>query len=217
MQKKRLMSYKYIVIEGNIGAGKTSLANKLTNEYNAKLILEQFEDNPFLPKFYKDPDKYSFHVELAFLASRYQQLNKDLPYQNLFKTFTIADYYFSKSLIFASVTLSDAEYNLYRQIFNIIYKTLPKPDLYVYIHLPTNRLLENIRKRDRKYEQYINESYLKKIQEAYFNFMKKESDIKIAVIDATNLDFVSKSSDYQKVKSCIFNKTYKKGYNSVVF
>lgn len=211
------MSYKYIVIEGNIGAGKTTLAKKLTHEYNAKLILEQFKDNPFLPKFYKDPDKYSFHVELAFLASRYQQLNKDLPYQNLFKNFTIADYYFSKSLIFASVTLSDAEYNLYRQIFNIIYKTLPKPDLYVYIHLPTSRLLENIRKRNREYEQKIEESYLKKIQDAYFEFMKKESDMKIAVIDATNLDFVSNNSDYQLIKSFIFNKTYSKGYNPVVF
>src|SRR6056297_4263889 len=123
---KTMQDLKYIAIEGNIGAGKTTMAKMLAKEYNANLILEQFADNPFLPKFYENPDKYSFHVELSFLATRYEQLKNEIPNKNLFKSFTLADFYFIKSLIFAKVTLSESEFNLYRQIFNIIYKSLPK-------------------------------------------------------------------------------------------
>ena len=211
------MDYKYIVIEGNIGAGKTSLAKKLADEYNANLILEQFEDNPFLPKFYNNPDKYSFHVELSFLASRYQQLIKDLPYKNLFKTFTLADFYFSKSLIFASVTLSEQEYNLYRQIFNIIYKSLPKPDLYFYLHVEPHELIKNIKNRGRDYEQSLDEEYLQKIQNGYFQFMKEQNEMRIVVLDANKLDFVNKNTDYETIKYHLFNKNYNKGLNHVAF
>ncbi len=135
------LKYNYLVIEGNIGAGKTTLATRIAEQFNAKLILEQFADNPFLPKFYKDPEKYSFPLELSFLASRYKQLNEELKYQDLFKTFTVADYYFMKSLVFAFSTLKGDEYNLYRQIFYIIYSSLPKPDIYVYLHIKTGRLI----------------------------------------------------------------------------
>ncbi len=211
------MDYKYIVIEGNIGAGKTSLAKKIASEYNANLVLEEFEDNPFLPKFYKNPDKYSFHVELSFLASRYQQLINEIPYKNLFKTFTLADFYFAKSLIFASVTLSQSEYNLYRKIFNIIYKSLPKPDIYIYLHVNTKRLIENIRKRGREYEKELDEDYLNKLQNAYFQFMREQKEMRIVILDVTNMDFMRHDSDYETIKHQIFNKKYNKGLNQIAF
>ena len=142
--------YNYVVIEGNIGAGKTTLASRIADQFNARLILEHFADNPFLPKFYKEPDKYSFPLELSFLASRYKQLQEELVPQDLFKSFTVADYYFMKSLVFAASTLTGDEYNLYRQIFYIIYGSLPKPDIYVYLHLNPERLIQNIEKRGQK-------------------------------------------------------------------
>jgi deoxyguanosine kinase len=159
------IKYNYVVIEGNIGAGKTTLAGKIADQFNARLILERFADNPFLPKFYKDPDKYSFPLELSFLADRYRQLKEELVVQDLFKTFTVADYYFMKSLVFAASTLTGDEYNLYRQIFYIIYGSLPKPDIYVYLHLNPEKLLKNIEKRGRNYESSISKEYLKKIEE----------------------------------------------------
>ena len=157
------ISYNYVVIEGNIGAGKTTLATRISEQFNARLILERFADNPFLPKFYDDPEKYSFPLELSFLASRYKQLKEELVPQDLFKSFTVADYYFMKSLVFASSTLKGDEYNLYRQIYHIIYSSLPKPDIYVYLHLTTENLLRNIKKRGRNYEKTITAEYLQKI------------------------------------------------------
>jgi deoxyguanosine kinase len=140
------MKHKFIVIEGLIGAGKTSLSKKIAEKYNAKLILEQFADNPFLPKFYKEPEKYSFQLELSFLAERYHQLKDELSSGDLFKSFLISDYYFTKSLIFAKSTLADDEYRLFRNLFDIILATLPKPDLYVYLHLKPENALKNIKK-----------------------------------------------------------------------
>ncbi|MBI9055149.1 MAG: deoxynucleoside kinase [Bacteroidales bacterium] len=209
------MDLNYIVIEGNIGAGKTTLCKMIAQEYNAKLILEQFADNPFLPKFYNDPEKYSFQLELSFLAERYQQLNQDLTSRDLFKPFTVADYYFMKSLIFAKATLSVDEYNLYRQIFNIIYKSIPRPDLYVYLHVGVQKLKSNILKRGRDYEQGISPEYLSKIQDGYFDFFKQQNDISYLVIDTTNMDFVGNQNDYQIIKDLIFNKKYEKGITRI--
>lgn len=200
-----------MVIEGNIGAGKTSFANKISAELNAKLILEQFAENPFLPKFYKEPDKYSFQLELSFLAERYYQLNNELTSRDLFKSITVADYYFMKSLIFAKTTLKDDEYNLYRSIFDIIYKSIPKPDLYVYLHQDIPRLKQNIKKRGRDYEQAISDEYLEKLQDGYFDFFKKQEDIPFLIIDINKLDFVENQSDYEKIKQVIFSKKYSKG------
>jgi deoxyadenosine/deoxycytidine kinase len=166
------VNYNYIVIEGNIGAGKTTLAGKIAEEFNARLILEHFADNPFLPKFYADPEKYSFPLELSFLASRYRQLKEELEPRDLFSSFTVADYYFAKSLIFAASTLKGDEYNLYRQIFYIIYSSLPKPDIFVYLHLNTGRLLDKMKKGE-IYEMTINGEYLKSILECYFSFSGK--------------------------------------------
>lgn len=205
------MDISYLVIEGNIGAGKTSFANKISAELNAKLILEQFAENPFLPKFYKEPDKYSFQLELSFLAERYYQLNNELTSRDLFKSITVADYYFMKSLIFAKTTLKDDEYNLYRSIFDIIYKSIPKPDLYVYLHQDIPRLKQNIKKRGRDYEQAISDEYLEKLQDGYFDFFKKQEDIPFLIIDINKLDFVENQSDYEKIKQVIFSEKYSKG------
>jgi len=205
----------YIVIEGNIGAGKTTLSKMIAKEFNAKLILEQFADNPFLPKFYKEPDKYSFQLELSFLAERYQQLNKELTSRDLFRPFTVADYYFMKSLIFARATLKEDEYNLYRQIFNIIYKSIPKPDLFVYLHVDIQNLQKNIAKRGRDYEKEIPLDYLLKIQEGYFDFFRQQNDIKYLIIDSNYLDFVENPYDYLKVKDFIMNKEYPVGITRI--
>ncbi|MFA8432878.1 MAG: deoxynucleoside kinase [Marinifilaceae bacterium] len=210
------MKHNFVVVEGNIGAGKTSLSHKIAEEFNAKLILEQFADNPFLPKFYNDPDKYSFPLEMSFLADRYNQLKKELSELDLFKSFTISDYYFMKSLIFSKQTLQDDEYNLYRQFFHIIYGALPKPDLYVYLHVTVENLLKNIKKRGRNYEQEISPEYLLKIQESYFEFFKQQQDLPILVVDTNRIDFMENPDDYQKLLNVIFEKEYPAGLNRVI-
>ena len=211
------MDYNFIVIEGNIGAGKTTLAKKIAEDYNAKLIPEEFAENPFLPKFYKNPEKYSFPLELSFLADRFHQLNKQIRNRDLFKSFIVADYYFTKSLIFAKNTLTDDEYNLYRRIFDIIYTSLPKPDLYVYLHLNTHNLLKNIKMRGRSYEKSIQAEYLEKIQNAYFEYMKQHrNEFKFLIIDTNNIDFVKNTRDYNKLKEVIFQKNYKTGINRII-
>jgi len=210
------MDYNFIVIEGNIGAGKTSLSRKIASEYNAKLILEQYAENPFLPKFYKDPEKYSFPLEMSFLADRYNQLKKELSERDLFKSFTISDYYFMKSLIFSKQTLQDDEYSLYRQFFHIIYNSLPKPDLYVYLHTNADHLLQNIKNRGREYEQEISADYLQKIQESYFEFFKQQQDLKFLIIDINKIDFVNNEEDYKKVIHAIFQTKCKYGVNRVI-
>lgn len=208
---------QYLVIEGNIGAGKTTLATMLAKDLNAKLILEQFADNPFLPQFYKNPERYSFPLELSFLAERYKQLNIDLRTGSLFQSLTIADYFFMKSLIFAQNTLTGDELQLYKQIFSIIYNTLPKPNLYVYLHLPTEKLLHNIKKRGRTYEQTISAEYLNNITQSYFDFFKQHPDYSFLIIDTSKLDFVANQGDYQLIKSVIFDKSYNKGVNRMAF
>ena len=188
--------YNYIAIEGNIGAGKTSLANLLSNQFNAKLVLERFADNPFLPKFYEDKERYAFPLEMSFLADRYQQLSDDLAQFDLFKNFIVSDYYIFKSLIFAQVTLSADEYLLYRKMFNLIYKEITKPDLYIYLYQNTDRLLENIKNRGRVYEQNIESGYLEKIHNGYQNFIKTQNDLNLLVIDVSEIDFVNNPVDY---------------------
>ncbi|NPA67441.1 MAG: deoxynucleoside kinase [Chlorobi bacterium] len=212
-----ITDYNFIVIEGNIGAGKTTLAKKISADFNAKLIPEEFAENPFLPKFYKNPEKYSFPLELSFLADRFHQLNKQIRNRDLFKSFVVADYYFTKSLIFAGNTLSDDEFALYRRIFNIIYTSLPKPDLYVYLHLDTHNLLKNIKRRGRDYEKNIKAEYLEKIQNGYIEYMKQHRDeYRFLLIDTNKIDFVKNPEDYDKLIDVIFNKKYKTGINRVI-
>lgn len=210
------IKYNYVVIEGNIGAGKTTLAGRIAEQFNARLILERFAENPFLPKFYNDPLKYSFPLELSFLADRYRQLKDELVTQDLFKSFTIADYYFMKSLVFAASTLTGDEFNLYRQIFYIIYGSLPKPDIYVYLHLNPERLLENIEKRGRNYEKSITKEYLKKIQDNYFTFFRQNPENRYLVLDINEIDFVENEIHYSKVIDTIFYDEYPVGLNKVI-
>ena len=191
--------YNYIAIEGNIGAGKTSLSKMMSDEFNAKKVLERFADNPFLPKFYEDKERFAFPLEMSFLADRYQQLSDDLAQLDLFKNFVISDYYIFKSLIFAQITLQNDEYLLYRKMFDLMYKEITKPDLYVYLYQNTNRLLENIKKRGRDYEQNIEVGYLQKIQDGYKNFISTQQDLNVLVIDVSELDFVNNQDDYSNI------------------
>ncbi|WP_299834727.1 2-amino-4-hydroxy-6-hydroxymethyldihydropteridine diphosphokinase [uncultured Tenacibaculum sp.] len=191
--------YNYIAVEGNIGAGKTTLSTMISNDFNAKIVLERFADNPFLPKFYEDQERYAFPLEMSFLADRYQQLSDDLAQFDLFKNFVISDYYIFKSLIFAQVTLQNDEYKLYRKMFDLMYKEIVKPDLYVYLYQNTDRLLKNIEKRGREYEQNIEASYLEKIHDGYSNFIKTQQNLNILVIDVSELDFVQNRDDYKTI------------------
>jgi len=195
--------YNYVAIEGNIGSGKTSLSNLMSDEFNAKIVLERFADNPFLPKFYEDQERFAFPLEMSFLADRYQQLTDDLAQFDLFKNFIVSDYYIFKSLIFAQVTLQKEEYALYRKMFDIMYKEISKPDLYIYLYQNTDRLLENIKKRGRIYEQNIEASYLQKIHVGYTNFIKTEQDLNTLIIDVSELDFVNNNKDYREVLKII--------------
>ncbi len=185
-------------------------------KYRAKLVLEQFADNPFLPKFYENQEHYSFPLEMAFLAERYNQLNRELSHFDLFSPFTISDYYFMKSLIFAQNTLQPDEYNLYRQFFTIINDKMPKPDLYVYLHKEADLLLKNIALRGRSYETNISKEYLEKIAHGYFSYFRQQNDIPILVIDTNGIDFVNQPKDFEKIDNAIFEKQYEKGINRIL-
>ncbi len=191
-----LDQYNYIAIEGNIGAGKTTLATKIAEDCNAKLVLERFADNPFLPKFYADQNRYAFPLEMSFLADRYQQLSDDLSQFDLFKDFVVADYHIFKSLIFAKVTLAEDEFKLYKTMFDIIHKEMPKPDLYVYLYQNTETLLANIKRRGRSYEQEIPEEYLEKINQGYLDFIKTQQNLNVLIIDVSDKDFLKNQQDY---------------------
>ena len=191
--------FNYIAIEGNIGAGKTTLTNMIAEDFNAKIVLERFADNPFLPKFYEDKDRFAFPLEMSFLADRYQQLSDDLAQFDLFKNFIVSDYYIFKSLIFAQVTLQNDEYFLYRKMFDIMYKEISKPDLYIYLYQQTPRLIENIKKRGRDYEQNISPEYLDKIHKGYSSFINTEANLKTLIIDVSNKDFLNNPEDYKEI------------------
>lgn len=191
-----LEQFNYVAFEGNIGAGKTTLATKIAEDFNAKTVLERFADNPFLPKFYKDQNRYAFPLEMSFLADRYQQLSDDLAQFDLFKDFLVADYHIFKSLIFAKITLAEDEYRLYRNLFDIIYREMPKPDLYVYLYQNSERLLQNIKKRGRGYEQQIPADYLDKINRGYLDYIKSQTDLNVLIIDVSDKDFVKNQEDY---------------------
>jgi len=207
---------QFLVIEGNIGAGKTTLATKLATDHDAKLIKEQFADNPFLPKFYKDQERYSFPLELSFLADRYNQIKKEIFNLDLFHSMIIADYYFAKSAIFAENTLKKDELRLFQQIFSIIFESMPKPDLYVYLHANTDKLLDNIAKRGRDYEKDISSEYLDKIKNGYFSFFRQNLNFPVLIIDVNNIDFVKNSADYSHLKDAIFKSEYKLGINRLI-
>lgn len=192
-------NYNYIAVEGNIGAGKTSFTNMVSQDFNAKLILERFKDNPFLPKFYEDQQRYAFPLEMSFLADRYQQLSDDLAQFDLFKDFVISDYDVFKSLIFAKITLQEDEYLLYYKLFNFMYNEMKKPDMYIYLYQNTERLLANIEKRGRDYEKTIKEDYLVKINKGYLSFIQSQQELNVRIIDISDFDFIANRKDYLKI------------------
>ena len=196
------MQYNFICIEGNIGVGKTSLAEKIAADCNARLVLEKFANNPFLPKFYKEPAKYAFPLELFFLAERYKQI-KQLREQDIFLDFIVSDYFFIKSRLFAQNNLTEDELELFYRLFDIMLTNLPKPNLLIYLHADIQYLQKNIKKRDRTYEQDIADCYLLNIQKKYLDFFKKQNDFPVLIIDVTNTDFVQNDSVYQKIFSAI--------------
>lgn len=193
------LKYEYIAIEGNIGAGKTSLAHKLAQHYDARLVLEEFAENPFLPPFYKNPERYAFPLELSFLAERFAQLKSVLSTRDMFAQVTIGDYFLSKSLIFARSNLNGDELNLFLQLYQIMEPNLPNPDLLVFLYLDIRKLQENIRKRGRDYEQSIQDNYLDDIQQSYFEFLRQRTDLRVLLVDTANLDFVNREADFKTI------------------
>ncbi len=208
------LRYKYITIEGNIGAGKTSLATMLAKQFDAQLVLEQFADNPFLPLFYETPQRYGFPLELFFMAERFQQLKETTGNSQLFRPNVIADYLFIKSLLFARINLNEEEYKLYQRLFHYIYTTLPEPELLVYLHCEVPQLLKNIEKRGRSYEKNIGSDYLQSIQDTYFNYFKTREQQRILIIDTTNIDFVNDAAAYNRLLHLI-NCRYEYGMHYV--
>lgn len=188
----------------------------ISQKFQANLVLEQFADNPFLPKFYENQEQYAFPLEMAFLASRYNQLHRELSRYDLSNSLTVSDYYFMKSLIFAQNTLKADEYDLYQQFFHIIYDKIPKPGLYVYLHKDTDLLLKNINHRGRAYESHITRDYLDKITEGYLNYFGQQNDLPILNIDTNQLDFANKREDFDKIINVIFNRQYDKGVTRIL-
>ncbi|RFM30691.1 deoxynucleoside kinase [Chitinophaga silvisoli] len=205
------MNYKYITIEGNIGAGKTTLATRLAKHFGAQLILEEFADNPFLPKFYEKPQQYAFPLELFFMAERYKQLKEMLQTQDMFNNFFISDYLFIKSLLFAKVTLKDEEYNLYQKLFDIINPQLLQPELLIFLNAPITRLQQNIRDRNRSYEQSIPDSYLGNLQDVYMQYIKQHP-VKTLMVDTTKVDFMKNPGDFDRLLKAL-EEDYPPGIN----
>jgi deoxyadenosine/deoxycytidine kinase len=207
------VKYSFVTIEGNIGAGKTTLANILSKHFNARLILEEFAENPFLPKFYQNPDQYAFPLELFFMAERYKQL-KDLLHSNdLFQNITVSDYLFTKCLLFAKVNLPEEEFRLYQKLFDIINPQIIQPDLLIYLHSPVSKLQENIKKRNRSFEQDIPNDYLYTLQETYTQYIKQHN-IKTLFIDASNADFIGNPKHIEIVLEAL-DKDYENGQHFI--
>ncbi len=203
------MNYHLITIEGNIGAGKTTLSHLLAKHYNARLIVEEFADNPFLPKFYENPKQYAFPVELFFMAERYKQLKELIHTKDLFQRVTVTDYLFTKCLLFAKVTLPEEEYRLYQKLFEIINQQITQPDILIYLHAPVKKLQENIRKRNRSYEQSIPDEYLQNLQDTYLQYIKQHN-LKTLMIDASNADFLGNPAHLDVIINAL-NQDYAPG------
>lgn len=209
------MKYNYITIEGCIGAGKTTLAEKFAKEFNAQIVLERFVDNPFLAKFYKDPEHYAFPLEMTFLTDRYQQLKSLLSQRDLFTDLVISDYFIDKCNIFSKNNLQEDEYNLYMKIYEIISTYLPKPDIIFYLHNSIEQLLKNIASRGRDYEQDISSDYLTDIQASYMNYLRHVTSIPVVIVDTHELDFVKNPADYEFLKS-LLNRDFPIGLTTVI-
>lgn len=211
-----MIPYNYIVVEGCIGAGKTTLSKMLAEDCNAELVLERFADNPFLPRFYKDPVHYAFPVEMTFLMDRFQQLKQLLSARDMFKDFVVGDYFIDKCIIFAKNNLLPDEYNLYKNVFDTISDFLPKPDLILYLYNDTEHLLQNIARRGREYEKDITAEYLQNIQDSYLTYFSQHISMPVLLVETSRLDFVKNTTDYQLLRQLI-DTTYPAGIQRVTF
>lgn len=209
-------AYEYIAIEGNIGAGKTSLAHMLSREFNARLILEEFEDNSFLPKFYTDAQRYAFPLEMSFLAARFNQLKRQLLEKDLFQQHIVSDYIFAKCMLFAKTTLNDDEFELYLKLFEIIHVQMRQPDLLIYLHNPVKKLQWNIMNRGRSYEQKISDEYLQSLSDAYLAYLHANTHLRILLVDCSSIDFVARPEHYQSLIS-LACKEYTPGIHHISF
>jgi len=203
---KAIFPYRYICIEGNIGSGKSSFCQMIGNEYNSKVILEEFDENPFLPYFYEDQDKYAFAVELFFMTERHKQLEKALISQDLFHEFSISDYTFVKNLLFARKNLNERELRIYNKIFQVLNNDVPRPDIIVYFHRNVDILLQQIAKRGRSFEKNITAEYLTKIQNSYFEYFRNILSFPVLIIDLNTIDFVNDPKQFEEVKNLITRK-----------
>ena len=194
-----IRNYNYIAIEGNIGSGKTSLSKQISADFNTKLMLERYIDNPFLAKFYENPRDFAFKLEMSFLADRYQQTNEDLSQLNFFNKNIISDYDIHKSLIFSKINLNPDEFNLYRKLFYSLYKSIVKPDLIIFLNQTIENLKGNIKKRGRDYEASISDEYLTSINKSYSEFFKSRPDLNVKFIDVSEIDFVKNRLDYLSI------------------
>jgi deoxyadenosine/deoxycytidine kinase len=211
-----LKNYKYIAIEGNIGAGKTSLATRLAQQWNARLVLEEFADNPFLPKFYQQPERYAFPLELSFLSERFSQLKKEVTNDDLFAPLVVSDYIISKCQIFAKNNLQNDEYQLFLKMYEIVDASVSKPDLVVYLYKSVDKLLENIRRRGRDYEQNISSEYLENIHAQYMEFIRQHEELRVVIVDTEKLDFVNNPAHYSLIEQ-IFHLEYPRGVTRLQF
>lgn len=205
--------YRYICVEGNIGAGKTSFCEMIKSEFNCKLIMEEFADNPFLPLFYNDPERFGFTVELFFMTERYKQLQRQLTL-DLFFDFTISDYTFVKTLLFARQNLPDEEFRMFQKLYNVLAQGIPSPDLIVYFHRSVEKLQRNIQKRGRKYETSIQDNYLNKVQNSYFEYFRNILTFPVLIIDVEDMDFVNNKTHYEDIKDLI-SRAYRPGVHRV--
>ncbi|WP_119079860.1 deoxynucleoside kinase [Chitinophaga alhagiae] len=196
------MYYRFITIEGNIGAGKTTLALKLAEHLQARLILEEFADNPFLPKFYEQPDQYAFPLELFFMAERYKQLKEELMAQDLFASYTVSDYLFIKSLLFAKMNLQEDEFSLFQKLFDIINPQLAQPELLIFLNAPVSLLQKNIKKRNRSYEQQIPDAYLLKVHDMYMQYLRQHA-VRTLMVDTTQMDFLRSENDFNALLTAL--------------
>lgn len=193
------MNYNYLAIEGVIGAGKTTTAAFLAQYFGAKLLLEEYEENPFLVKFYEEKDKYSFPLELSFLASRYHQVKNEIEKRDLFQDKIISDFVLYKSLVFASINLKADELELYKKLFQIMFQQIPVPDLTIYIYQSIDRLKSNILRRGRNYEINIKDSYLEQLNENYLAYFKQLTQHRIVIINGSEYDIVRHPEKKQKL------------------
>lgn len=204
------MKYPFIAIEGNIGAGKTTLCHLLAERFGCALVLEQFTDNPFLPFFYENPERYAFPVELFFMTERHKQLLEHFAQPDLFRSFTVADYFFVKTLLFAKNNLSEEEFRLFNRLFLVLNSTFPKPDLLLYLHRPVDVLLQQIQRRGRDMERLITGEYLEELQNAYLEYFKRETETPVVVLELDDADFLRDGTVFEAITG-LLNRSFEPG------